>query len=55
MKGIMPGSVVIVWLMPAKGAITLKNQVEEGRVEFFKQHHILELRMDDVIIYSSGK
>ena len=55
MKDILLGSVMIVWLMPAKGAITLKNQVEEGRVEFFKQHHILELRMDDVIIYSSGK
>ena len=55
MKDILPGSVMIVWMIPAKGAITLKNQVEEGRVEFFKQHHILELRIDDAIIYSSRK
>ena len=54
MKDILPGSVVIVWLIPAKGAITLKNQVEKGTIEFFKQHHILELRIDDVTIYSSG-
>lgn len=38
-KDILQGSVIIVWLMPAKGATTLKNQVKEGRVEFFKQHH----------------
>ena len=55
MKDILLGSVVIVWMIPAKGAITLKSQVEEGAVEFFKQHHILELRIDDVIIYSSGR
>ena len=54
-KEILPGSVVIVWLMPTKGEITLKNQVKEGRFEFFKQHHILELRMDDDIIYSLGE
>ena len=54
-KEMLPGCVVIVWLMPAKGEITLKNQVKQGRVEFFKQHHILELRTNDDIIYSSGE
>ena len=54
MKDILPGSVVVVWLIPAKGANTLKNRVKEGTVKFFKQHHILELRIDDVIVYSSG-
>ena len=54
-KDILQGSVVIVWLIPAKGVITLKNQVKQGRVEFFKQHHILELRMNDDVIYSSGE
>ena len=54
-KKILPGSVIIVWLMPAKGAITLRNLVKEGKVEFFKQHHIFKLQVDDDIIYSSGE
>ena len=55
MKAIMSGSVVIVWLIPPKGVITLMTLVKEGTIELFKQHHILELRMYNAIIYSAGE
>ena len=52
-KEILPGSVIIVWLMPTIAGTMLTEQVKEGRIEFFEQQHILELRMNDVMVYSS--
>ena len=51
---VKPGSVVTVWLIPTVGAIKIKTDIEEGKIDFFKRHHILELQMDGAIIYSSG-
>ena len=53
-SGVKLESVKTVWMIPAVGAIRMKNDMEGGKIDFFKRHRILELQMDGAIIYPSG-
>ena len=51
---IKPGCVTTVWLVPSLVASILSDKIQKGKVGVLQRHHILELRIRDITIYTSG-
>ena len=52
---IKKGSVATIWLAPPSLAAKLVNETKSGNVDFLKRHNILELKIQESIIYQSGR
>ena len=46
-----PGCIATVWLMPTSLAISLKDRVLSGEVEFLQRDHILQMNVNGITIY----
>ena len=47
--------VATVWLVPPSLAAKLEDEIKRGNISFLEQHNVLELKIEESIVHSSGR
>ena len=55
LKEIKKGCVATVWLVPPSLAAKLADEIKEGNVSFLQQYDVLELKIQESVVYHSGR
>ena len=48
------GSIVTTWLLPVTLVATLKDEIQQGKLQFLQQKDVLEMVFPDSKVFSSG-
>ena len=51
---VQPGCVTTMWLIPTPIAITLRDRMQSGEVQFLQKNHILEMKLNGTTVYTKS-